>query len=591
MDKGTKLLGQSKEAAEVERKPANSRRVRDFLARYSENEPASFALTKKPVEPLTKKTTEQGTVFRFVGNLAATIPDGMNSQPDPSLSEATCEEFPLIELPAASDEAVAATFTTASVTQENPCSFIPSTPMKHPEVESAPPIQPSEWAELEKKVDSVQAEGEGVDLALAAAGQGNAFGGDEKRNSRAELRATDTPRVLGEGRNFRILDADSLESEKTSDTERTPSQPASEQGAMNLEHTVPQYVGQPEKSERFSDAQNRSAAQGFAQPRQTPEISLDQSKNLLAAENGETDTIVLSGDLNDFQSLSPEPSFVAFENADHLLRPEDEFVSQEVDDVHWKQTSIQDIETSPWITHDEFIEKTNQAPSEPARQFSPEEKEKLDPCLVSFLTPDSPEAEQYRMLGRFLKSLKKKCGRSCVAAVTSPSVGDGKTTTAVNLAGALAQDSATRVLLIDADCLHPAVLERLGKQSVKRGLVEAVVHPRLRLRSLAIHYASLNLTVLPAGLKTSSSHDIFSSLRFGSLLEEARRDYDYIILDMPSLTSLPDSRLVEKVVDGFFVVVAAHRTRRKLVQATVTGIAAEKMLGFVFNNADPQTCR
>lgn len=212
----------------------------------------------------------------------------------------------------------------------------------------------------------------------------------------------------------------------------------------------------------------------------------------------------------------------------------------------------------------------------------------LDPCLVSFLIPDSFEAEQYRVLRHLVERLREELGRSCVIAVSSPSAGDGKTTTAINLAGALAQAAGVRVLLIDADLRRPAVLDRLGDQPIaNRGLVKAISHPHSWLHNTTVRYPALNLSVLPAGQLTSSSYEIFRSMQFGVLLEEARREYDYIILDTPPLVPIPDCRLIERWVDRFFLVVAAHKTPRKLVQQGLSVIANEKILGMVFNGDDP----
>jgi capsular exopolysaccharide synthesis family protein len=207
---------------------------------------------------------------------------------------------------------------------------------------------------------------------------------------------------------------------------------------------------------------------------------------------------------------------------------------------------------------------------------------------VSFLAPDSFEAEQYRVLRHLVERLRGERGCSCIVAVSSPSAGDGKTTTALNLAGALAQAADARVLLIDADLRRPAVLERIGGQlAANHGLVKAVQHPRLRLQNTTIQYTFLNLTILPAGHLTSSAYEIFKSPRFGALLEDARREYDYIILDTPPLVPIPDCRLIEQWVDGFFVVVAAHKTPRRLVQEALSVVSDEKILGLVFNGDDP----
>src|SRR5437867_9456058 len=79
-----------------------------------------------------------------------------------------------------------------------------------------------------------------------------------------------------------------------------------------------------------------------------------------------------------------------------------------------------------------------------------------DAHLVSLLAPTSVEAEQYRTLG-FLLQQKQQTGALKVIAVSSATPADGRTTTAINLAGAMAQSHEARVLLVDADLRLPSV--------------------------------------------------------------------------------------------------------------------------------------
>jgi len=84
----------------------------------------------------------------------------------------------------------------------------------------------------------------------------------------------------------------------------------------------------------------------------------------------------------------------------------------------------------------------------------------LDSRLVSFVKPRSFEADQYRML-RY--AIERACPTesSRVIAVTSAVPGDGKTLTAVNLAGSIAKGGQSRVLLVDADLRRPAIAKVL----------------------------------------------------------------------------------------------------------------------------------
>ncbi|MGE0453593.1 MAG: CpsD/CapB family tyrosine-protein kinase [Vicinamibacteria bacterium] len=211
----------------------------------------------------------------------------------------------------------------------------------------------------------------------------------------------------------------------------------------------------------------------------------------------------------------------------------------------------------------------------------------VDERAVTLLRPSSLEADQYRVLRWQLEQLQRSRGATVVA-VSSPGVGDGKTTTAVNLAGALAQDPGTRVLLVDADLRRPAVAGRLGlrERPDEAGLAGALAEPERTLASLVRKRPPFPLAVLPAGQAAGEPFELLRSDRFAELLALARREYQFVILDTPPLLLLPDCRVVAERVDGFLLVVAAHATPRAAVASALNALAPEKVLGIVFNNED-----
>ena len=214
---------------------------------------------------------------------------------------------------------------------------------------------------------------------------------------------------------------------------------------------------------------------------------------------------------------------------------------------------------------------------------------RVEEHLVSLLFPATFEAEQYRALRHVVEQHRAASGLTVVA-VTSPSVGDGKTTTTINLAGALAQAPGARVLLIDADLRRPILAEHLGLATPTRaerpGLVDALVDARLRLDDIVEQCPEFNLTVVPAGPTPQAPYELLQSGRLAELLEEARRSYHYVILDTPPLVAVPDGRLISKAVDGFILVVRAHRTPRKLLEEALSLSDPQKLLGLVFNRDD-----
>jgi capsular exopolysaccharide synthesis family protein len=173
-----------------------------------------------------------------------------------------------------------------------------------------------------------------------------------------------------------------------------------------------------------------------------------------------------------------------------------------------------------------------------------------------------------------------------VLGVTSPTAGDGKTTTALNLAATLAQLPGARVLLVDGDLRRPFVSARLGLDDAEApGLAATALQVGLELEQV-VQRTPFHFDILPAGAPSPNAYRMFDSPRLGQLLEQARRKYDHVVLDTPPVLLVPDCRLISQWVDGFLVVVAAHRTPRKLLGDALSALPEPKVLGIVFNGDD-----
>jgi capsular exopolysaccharide synthesis family protein len=208
----------------------------------------------------------------------------------------------------------------------------------------------------------------------------------------------------------------------------------------------------------------------------------------------------------------------------------------------------------------------------------------IDSRLVSLLAPTALEAEQYRTICHSLEQLTRETGLS-VLAVSSPAVGDGKTTTAINLAGTLVQSPGTRVLLVDLDLRRPSIARFLGlNDSHGPDVVGIISDPNLSWRNAVRRYSTFNLDILPARQPSTAPHEILKSQHFGELLQEVRHCYEYVIVDAPPLIPFSDCQILQRWIDGFLMVVAAHKTSRKLVEEAIHIVEPSKMLGLVFNN-------
>ncbi len=182
-----------------------------------------------------------------------------------------------------------------------------------------------------------------------------------------------------------------------------------------------------------------------------------------------------------------------------------------------------------------------------------------EPHLVSLVAPSSFEAEQYRMLRHVIENKRRDTGL-CTVGVTSPEEGEGKTTTAINLAGALAQNREARVLLIDADLRQPSIAQRLRMPRAGAGLVTAILDPSRAPADLISVDRRFNLAILPAGPHHATPYELLKSPALGVFLQALREVFDYIVIDTAPVMPCPDPRLVEPWLDGFLVVVKAHKT-------------------------------
>jgi capsular exopolysaccharide synthesis family protein len=210
----------------------------------------------------------------------------------------------------------------------------------------------------------------------------------------------------------------------------------------------------------------------------------------------------------------------------------------------------------------------------------------VDAHLVSLIAPASFEAEQYRALRHMVEQRHKVDGLSVIA-ISSPGTSDGKTTTAINLAGALAQGADASVLLVEADLRQPSIGRLLGfANPTGLGLVDAILNPELELADIVQARPPFNLNVVLAGQTPPSPYEVLQSPRLGALIEQARRQYQYIVIDTTPLAPVQDCRVIARLVDGVMVVVSADHTPRALLDSALEALDPVKVVGLVFNGYD-----
>jgi Mrp family chromosome partitioning ATPase len=118
------------------------------------------------------------------------------------------------------------------------------------------------------------------------------------------------------------------------------------------------------------------------------------------------------------------------------------------------------------------------------------------------------------------------------------------------------------------------------------GLADVILQPDSTLEAMVTRLPAINLDVLPAGRPTDQPYELLRTPRMAALLEDARRQYDFVVIDTSPFLLVSDARSLERLVDGFLVVVGAHRTPRKLVDDVLRLISRRKLIGLVFNGGD-----
>jgi non-specific protein-tyrosine kinase len=202
--------------------------------------------------------------------------------------------------------------------------------------------------------------------------------------------------------------------------------------------------------------------------------------------------------------------------------------------------------------------------------------------LVAARNPRSAAAEAYRTLRTNLQFSSLDRDVRCVL-VTSAVAGEGKTTVVANLGVALAE-SGQRVLLIDVDLRQPGLHDLFGLAR-SPGLSEALIADQGEVPRVAT--AVPDLFLLPAGEPPPNPAEFVASARLARLLERAREQADYVLVDSPPVTAVSDAAILATLVDGVVLVVSAGRTKRELAQRARDQLehVGAHLLGAVLNNA------
>ncbi|MFB7884613.1 polysaccharide biosynthesis tyrosine autokinase [Microbacterium sp. NPDC056057] len=211
------------------------------------------------------------------------------------------------------------------------------------------------------------------------------------------------------------------------------------------------------------------------------------------------------------------------------------------------------------------VEQVTDRPLIGAIAFDPKAKERP---LIVHADPLSPRAESFRAMRTNLQFLETDEGRASYV-ITSSVPSEGKSTTTINLAIALA-DAGKRVALLDTDLRKPKIAEYLGIEG-GAGLTDVLIG-RARLADVMLPWGNRSLYVLPAGKIPPNPSELLGSKSMLQLLEALERDVDIVLCDAPPLLPVTDAAILAKATSGAILVVSAGHTNRHQLSGAVDAL-------------------
>ena len=179
----------------------------------------------------------------------------------------------------------------------------------------------------------------------------------------------------------------------------------------------------------------------------------------------------------------------------------------------------------------------------------------VQPEIITLHTPASQASEAYRAI-RTSMFFKARETNAKVIQVTSPTPGDGKSTTSANLATTIAQ-SGSRVLLLDADMRKPTQHKMFGLSN-EAGL-SSIITGSAGLKDVIQDVIPGYLSVVTAGPIQSNPAELLTSARFADLLAEYRKIFDYVLVDTPPMLAVTDPSIVCSHADLVYMVMRIRK--------------------------------
>lgn len=196
------------------------------------------------------------------------------------------------------------------------------------------------------------------------------------------------------------------------------------------------------------------------------------------------------------------------------------------------------------------------------------------------------QAEEFRRLRANLQFLSVDTDRLCLL-VSSAGAAEGKSTTCVNLAIALAEADMS-VLVVDGDLRRPQVAEYLGLENAA-GLTTVLIG-RASVDDVVQHWGSQKLSVLAAGEIPPNPSELLATHALSDLIGAMEKRYDVVLIDSPPLLTVADASILSRLVTGVILVADVRSVRRAQLREAGAAVRAAggQVLGVVLNRVKPQ---
>ncbi len=214
---------------------------------------------------------------------------------------------------------------------------------------------------------------------------------------------------------------------------------------------------------------------------------------------------------------------------------------------------------------------------------------RLDPANLSLVAkwqPRSIAAEQYRMAATKLV-LSTEGRHSTVIEITSALMGEGKTTTVVNLGYTIARDFGRKTLLIDCDFQRPA-LHHYAKAPTQAGLIE-FLDGHASIDDCLSVIDECPCSILTVGGAGGECNELGRIQQLRAILPELRAQFQYLIINTPPVLSSATMGILASLADELVWVIRAGYSPKHLVQKafTMLGLTAQRQV--ILNGLDAQS--